>query len=48
MRKQKGAKYLIYLAPSVLLSPLRNQFWWSWGESNPRPKAIVGQIYVLS
>ena len=23
-------------------------FWWSWGESNPRPKAIVGQIYTLS
>jgi len=23
-------------------------FWWSWGESNPRPKAIAGQIYTLS
>ena len=23
-------------------------FWWSWGESNPRPKAIAGQIYMLS
>jgi hypothetical protein len=22
--------------------------WWSWGESNPRPKAIAGQIYTLS
>ena len=22
--------------------------WWSWGESNPRPKAIAGQIYALS
>jgi ABC-type uncharacterized transport system substrate-binding protein len=25
-----------------------NRDWWSWGESNPRPKAIVGQIYTLS
>jgi hypothetical protein len=23
-------------------------FWWSWGESNPRPKAFVRQIYTLS
>ena len=22
--------------------------WWSWGESNPRPKAFVRQIYTLS
>jgi hypothetical protein len=22
--------------------------WWSRGESNPRPQAIVGQIYMLS
>ena len=22
--------------------------WWSWGESNPRPKAFAGQIYTLS
>jgi len=25
-----------------------NVFWWSWGESNPRPKAIARQIYMLS
>jgi hypothetical protein len=24
------------------------QLWWSWGESNPRPKAFVRQIYTLS
>jgi hypothetical protein len=24
------------------------QIWWSWGESNPRPKAFVRQIYTLS
>ncbi len=29
------------------MRPLR-YFWWSWGESNPRPKAIAGQIYTLS
>jgi len=22
--------------------------WWSWRESNPRPKAIAGQVYTLS
>ncbi len=22
--------------------------WWSWGESNPRPKTFAGQIYTLS
>jgi hypothetical protein len=23
-------------------------YWWSWGESNPRPQAIARQIYTLS
>ncbi len=23
-------------------------YWWSWGESNPRPQAIAGQIYMRS
>jgi len=27
---------------------LRSGVWWSWGESNPRPKTIAGQIYTLS
>jgi len=26
----------------------RAEIWWSWGESNPRPQAIVRQIYMLS
>ncbi len=24
------------------------QIWWSRGESNPRPQAIIGQFYMLS
>jgi len=27
--------------------PVRS-VWWSWGESNPRPKALAGQIYTFS
>ncbi len=22
--------------------------WWSWGDLNPRPQALFGQIYMLS
>jgi len=31
-----------------VLGRLEILVWWSWGESNPRPKAIAGQIYMLS
>jgi len=24
------------------------QYWWSWGDSNPRPQAILEQIYMFS
>ena len=30
------------------LERLKTIVWWSWGESNPRPKAFVRQIYTLS
>ncbi len=23
-------------------------YWWSWRESNPRPQAFAGQIYMFS
>ena len=24
------------------------QYWWSWGDLNPRPQAFFGQIYMFS
>jgi hypothetical protein len=27
---------------------LSDRKWWSWRESNPRPQAILAQIYMLS
>jgi hypothetical protein len=44
---KKSAKSLMYLALRSFLA-LRGPVWWSWGESNPRPKAFVRQIYTLS
>ena len=44
----KRPKSLIDLGLLNFYGPLRNLIWWSWGESNPRPKAIAGQIYALS
>ncbi len=23
-------------------------YWWSWGDLNPRPQALFGQIYMFS
>ena len=37
-----------FWTPQGLLGRLEILFWWSWGESNPRPKAIAGQIYMFS
>src|SRR5574337_632903 len=48
MHMKKGAKSLIYLAPSFTCGPMRTLVWWSRGESNPRPQAISGQIYMRS
>jgi hypothetical protein len=45
---KKAPKSLIYLGASVIGGQRRTIVWWSWGESNPRPKAIAGQIYTLS
>src|SRR5574337_253792 len=48
MHMKKGARSLIYLAPSFTCGPMRTLVWWSRGESNPRPQAISGQIYMRS
>ena len=49
LAKAKGAKSSIDLTPVRVAGPLRNRIdWWSRGESNPRPLAIVRQIYMLS
>ena len=24
------------------------RYWWSWGDLNPRPQALFGQIYMFS
>lgn len=37
-----------WLRALIDCGPNWNLVWWSWGESNPRPKAIAGQIYTLS
>lgn len=46
--QRKRPKALISLGLSHFPGPWRALFWWSWRESNPRPKAIAGQIYTLS
>ena len=28
--------------------PYRMSVWWSWGDLNPRPQAILAQIYMFS
>ena len=28
--------------------PVGFYVWWSWGDSNPRPRAILEQIYMFS
>ena len=50
--QEKTPKSLTYLGGfgtlRDVLRRLQIIIWWSWGESNPRPKAIAGQIYTLS
>lgn len=45
-------KHAGVVAPGQKKDPNREQlgsmYWWSWGESNPRPQAFVRQIYTLS
>ena len=48
MRHRKSPQAVVLLGGQFDGGPLRGQVWWSWGESNPRPKAIAGQIYTLS
>jgi len=31
-----------------VLSGLCHAVWWSWGDLNPRPQALFGQIYMFS
>jgi hypothetical protein len=46
--QRKRPKSLIYLGLSHVHELLWTLFWWSRGESNPRPQAIAGQFYMLS
>ena len=47
-RMKKAPKLLGSLGAWFIGGQRRTVVWWSWGESNPRPKAIAGQIYTLS
>ena len=31
-----------------VVSGLCHAVWWSWGDLNPRPQALFGQIYMFS
>jgi hypothetical protein len=45
---EKSPQVFDHLEASFIGGKRRTVVWWSWGESNPRPKAIAGQIYTLS
>jgi len=47
-RNEKGPKSLITQGLFIFYALQWKLFWWSWGESNPRPKVFAGQIYTLS
>ena len=54
IRENRQEIFLLFLICQLKSRPLNANGrlwmgkWWSWGDLNPRPQALFGQIYMFS